>query len=44
MSIFQSIGRFLDAIVTALAVVFGLEPDPTAIPVEVRTQQPHWPR
>jgi hypothetical protein len=40
MTVIQAIGRFLDAIVTALAVVFGLKPDPTAVPVEVRTQQP----
>jgi hypothetical protein len=39
MGILRSIRKFLEAIVTAFAVVFGLEPDPTVVPVEVETRR-----
>jgi hypothetical protein len=34
MRLLAALGRFLDAFVTAAAVVFGLRPDPTLVPVE----------
>lgn len=34
MQPFATIGKIIDALITALAVVFGLKPDPTAVPVK----------
>jgi hypothetical protein len=37
--ILYSIKKFLEAIVTALAVVFDLQPDPSAVPVEIESRR-----
>jgi hypothetical protein len=34
MTLLTRIRRLLDALITATAVVFGLSPDPTRVPVE----------
>lgn len=31
---FATIGRIIDAVLTAMGVVFGLVPDPTRVPIE----------
>jgi len=41
MRLLATLGRVLDAFVTAAAVVFGLKPDPTLVPVE--RDLPHQP-
>jgi len=37
MKALTSVRKFIDALLTALGVVFGLRPDPSAVPVEVYT-------
>lgn len=39
MGILNTLHRLADALITALAVVFGLEPDPTQTPVPVEVER-----
>ena len=39
MTVLENFRRLLDAFLTALAVVFGLIPDPTRRPVPIRVER-----
>jgi hypothetical protein len=42
MTLLSTLRRVIEAFLTAVAVVFGLVPDPTRVPVEVPLRDRHY--